>query len=75
MTWLIAVALKPLGALLFFGFALFASRLLWPLIPRGSIKTLLYDPSIQKRHPWKFFFLAALLTWGLVAFLGLVVYR
>jgi hypothetical protein len=74
MTWLLAVVLRPLGALLFFGTALVLARLVAGLIPNGSIKTLLYDRSIQKQHPWKFFFLAAIGVWGTVGVVALLVY-
>ena len=55
MTWLLAVVLRPFGALVMFGASAFiAYKLLYPLIPDGRIKTLLYDRTIRTQHPWKF---------------------
>lgn len=53
MSWLIAVALKPFVVLAFFAFAFLVARLLGKAIPAGKTKTLLYDRSVMKRHPWK----------------------
>jgi hypothetical protein len=71
MTWLVSVALRPIGALLLFGFALILARVLYRMIPAGALRTVLYDRTIRKRHPWKFFFLAAGGVWGAVALIGL----
>ncbi len=52
--WLIALILKPLALLAFFFGVYVLARIVSPLIPNGGIKRLLYDKSLQKRHPWKF---------------------
>lgn len=72
MTWLVAVALRPLGALAFFGGAAFLAYLIKPLIPM-SWRGLLYDRSIRKRHPWKFAIFGLLAIYGTAAIVGYLV--
>lgn len=71
MTWLLAVIFRPVGMLLFFGGSLAISRLLWPLFPAGRVRTLLYDRTLQKRYPWRVFFLFFVAFYGTI---GLVAY-
>lgn len=66
MTWLLAVVLRPLGSLLLFGSALLLARLLWPLIPSGRFRTVLYDRAIRKNHPWTFGLLGLAAIYGTV---------
>jgi len=66
MEWIFAVALKSVGALVFFGAAYFLALGLSRMIPNGSVKSLLYDRSIQKQHPWKFALLAMFAVWGAI---------
>ena len=73
MEWLIALAFKSVGALLFFGTAYFLARGLARVIPNGIIKTILYDRSIQKKHPWKFAFLGMFTIWGTIGLIALIV--
>lgn len=74
MTWLLAVVLKPFGALLFFGLAAFLAYFaVGPLIPNGRVKNVLYDRSIQKRHPWKFAALAFVTFYGTIALVSYLV--
>lgn len=72
MEWLIALAFKSVGALLFFGTSYFLALGLSRMIPDGAVKTLLYDRSIQKKHPWKFAFLAMFSVWGTVGLIALL---
>ena len=44
MTWLVALMLKPLAAVLVIFLAYCVSRLLWRWIPDGKIKRALYSP-------------------------------
>ncbi len=74
MEWIFAVALKSVGALFFFGLAFLLAQGLSKLIPNGSVKTLLFDRSIQKQHPWKFAFLAMFTVWGTVGLVALMVH-
>jgi len=73
MEWVIALALKSVGALLFFGTAYFLALGLSRLIPDGSVKSLLYDRSIQKKHPWKFALLGMFTIWGTIGLIALIV--
>lgn len=73
MTWLLAVIFRPVGALIFFGFALVVSRLLWPLIPDGPVKAVLYDRAILKRYPWTTFVVFATVFYGTVVAVYLLV--
>lgn len=66
MTWLLALILRPVGAFALFGFALLVARVLWPLIPAGRVRTVLYDRTIRKKHPWAFFFLACFGVYGTI---------
>ena len=70
----IAAALRPFGAFVLFTAALCVAWVIRPLIPGGKIKELLYDRSIRKRHPWKFFLAAAVGVYGTVAVIGWIVY-
>jgi hypothetical protein len=75
MTWVLALVLRPLAALVLFGFAAFvAIVLLKPLIPSGRIKDLLYDRTLRLRHPWRFAILAMVLCWGVQGLIGWYVY-
>lgn len=67
MTWLIAVALRPLGTLVYFGIALAIAYAIRPFIPEGRIKTALYDRTLRKRHPWKFFLGFSFALYGTIA--------
>jgi 4-hydroxybenzoate polyprenyltransferase len=73
MEWILAVAFKSVGALLFFGVAYLLARLIAPLIPNGRFKSVLYDRSIKKKHPWKFAVLAMVSVWGTVALIALTI--
>lgn len=65
--WLIAVVLRPLGALALFLGAYLIGRVVWHFIPPGRVRDVLYDREfgrlLQAQHPWTFFFafLAAML--------------
>lgn len=65
MTWLIAVALRPFGALVFFGAAAALAFLIRPLIP-SAWRPVLYDRTLRKRHPWKVFWVFAFCFYGTV---------
>ena len=70
--WLWAVVLKSLGALVLFGAAAFiAHKVLYPLIPNGRVKSLLYDRTIRTQHPWKF---GAAVLFGCYGMLGLMLW-
>jgi hypothetical protein len=72
MEWVIGLVIKPFAAVAFFVLAYLLARLLARTIPDGRIKALLYDRSIQKRHPWKFglgFLFGSWALIGLIAFL------
>lgn len=74
--WLIAVVLRPLGALvLFTAVAFVAYKVIGPLIPEGRIKAVLFDRGLRKRHPWKFFFLFAFCFYGTMGLVGWLVTR
>lgn len=75
MTWLVAVVLRPFGALVFFFVARAIALALYRVIPNGPLKTVLYDKSIRKRAPWRFFLLFAVMFYGTVALVALYVYR
>lgn len=65
--WLIAVVLRPFGALAFFGLAAFiAYKVIAPLIPEGRIKAVLFDRSLRTRHPWKFTVLLLVSVYGTI---------
>lgn len=65
--WLIAVVLRPLGALVFFGLAAFiAYKVIAPLIPEGRIKSILFDRTIRTRHPKKFTVLIVVSVYGTI---------
>lgn len=66
MSWLIGIALRPLGALVLFGGASFLAYLIRPLIP-SAWRGLLYDRELRKRHPWKFAIGAMAAIYGTVA--------
>ena len=66
MTWLIAVALRPLGALALFGLAFLTAGLLWPLIPDGRVKRILYDRTLRHRRKWMFAALVVVSFYGTV---------
>jgi hypothetical protein len=75
MTWLVAVVLRPFAALLLFGFAAFVAMVvIKPLIPKGRVKDMLFDRTLQKRYPWRFAILAIGLGWGVPALIGWYVY-
>jgi hypothetical protein len=65
--WLIAVILRPFGAFLYFGLALVIAHAIRPLIPNGRIKVILYDRTLRKRHPWRFFLGFAVVFYGTIA--------
>jgi hypothetical protein len=76
--WLIAVFLRPFGALLLFGVVAALALLLRPLIRSllpGRWVAVLYDRSLRKRHPCAFatgFFVLfygtiLLVAWGIGA--------
>jgi hypothetical protein len=67
MTWLLALVLRPFGAFVLFGAALVVARVLWPLFPAGRLRSVLYDRSIKKNHPWKFAILGMVACYGTVA--------
>lgn len=67
MEWFLATALRPIGALIYFGLALLISRMIAPLIPDGRVKSALYDRSIKKTHPWKFCLLGFITFYGCIA--------
>jgi hypothetical protein len=64
--WLIALILRPLGALIFWGGAALFAALLWHFIP-ASVRPVLYDKNIQKRHPWKFAIFGMIACYGTAA--------
>jgi hypothetical protein len=64
--WLVAVVLRPLGAFLYFGLALGIAYAIRPLIPNCRFKSILYDRTLRKRHPWKFFFGFSFVFYGTV---------
>lgn len=69
--WLIAVLIKPFAALAFFSFAFLLAQVASRFIPEGAIKRVLYDRSLQKRHPWKFGLGFLVAGWGVI---GLIAY-
>jgi hypothetical protein len=71
--WLIAVALKGFFGLAFFSVVWLMAAALRRFIPDGAVKALLYDPQIQKRHPWKFFLGFALVFYGVIALISVLV--
>lgn len=73
--WLLALFLKPFAALVLFCSAAVVARLAYRHIPPGKVKTLLYDPTLRDRHPWKFALLFMGLAWGLLGAVALVVYH
>jgi hypothetical protein len=75
MTWLLALVLRPVGAFAVFGFALLLARVLWPLIPAGRLRAVLYDRNIKKNHPWKFALLGMTACYGTAFLVWLWVYR
>jgi hypothetical protein len=69
-TWLLGLFLKPFVAVLLFGVTMVIARLLFPYIPAGPLKRLLYDPTLRERYPWRFaigFMLACAAAWGVGA--------
>jgi|GEM_PF-4984161 len=69
MTWVLAVVVRPLGAIVLFGLALAISfYVLKPLIPNGRVKALLYDRTFRDRRPVVFTMAIA----GGYAFIALV---
>jgi hypothetical protein len=71
MTWLLAVVLRPLFTVVFFGFAAFVAYVLvGPLIPEGRTKRVLFDRSIKRKHPWKFALLALVSCYGVAGLVG-----
>jgi 4-hydroxybenzoate polyprenyltransferase len=66
-SWLLAVVLKPFAALVFFSLAYFIAKGIAKAIPGGRVKDVLYDRSVQRRHPWKFALLAMVTIWGVIA--------
>lgn len=71
MTMFWAMALKGFVALAFFSVAYVISRILAKIIPNGRVKDVLFDRTLQARHPWKVFFLFTLFFFGAMA-LGIV---
>jgi hypothetical protein len=72
MTWLLAVVLRPFGALLFFGAAAVIAFAIRPLIP-PQWRGVLYDRTIRKQHPWPFFFAACIGVYGTIYLVGVAV--
>lgn len=70
--WLIALLLKPFVALAFFTATLLIARAIYPHIPDGWIKQLLYDPTLRVRYPWRFAIGAIAGAWGLAGLLALL---
>lgn len=70
--WTWAVLLKPFGAVVFFFVAYLIARALYRLIPDGNVKRILYDKELRKRHPWKFGLGFALLGYGVVIAMVLI---
>ena len=73
MSFAIASFLKPFAAFVFFAMAYAIARGLVGLIPSGRIKDVLYDKTIQKRHPWRFFLGFAALFYGVIVLVWLAV--
>lgn len=74
MEMFFAMAIKPFFALALFAAAYVLARGLAKAIPNGRIKDVLFDPSIQRRHPWKFALLAILSGWGALFVAGFITY-
>lgn len=68
-------ALKPFVALAFFAVALVAARMLWHVIPPGRVKQVLFDRTLQKKHPWKFGLGLLVGCWGVMLLIGYLTYR
>jgi len=64
--------LRPFFALALFAVAFLIARSLARAIPNGKVKTLLFDRELQKRHPWKFFFMGAAGIWGAILAVALL---
>lgn len=73
MEWVIALVLKPFVALALFVFAYLVAQLLSRAIPEGRAKALLYDRTLQKRHPWKFGLGFLFGSWGLIGIIAVLV--
>lgn len=73
--WLLGLFLKPFAAVVLFVGAAVAARLLFPLIPNGSAKRFLYDPTLRTRHPWKFALFFMAFGWGVMGLVGYLVWR
>lgn len=58
--------LKPFVLVAWFFVVYLIARSLSRLIPGGRIKDILYDRTIQKRHPWKFGIAALVGTYGTI---------
>lgn len=66
--WLIALVLKPyLLLVLFTSVAFIAYKVIHPLMPDGPLKQVLFDRTIQQRHPWKFALCAMGASYGCIA--------
>lgn len=70
--FVLGTLLKPLGLVAFFFLAYVLARGLHRLIPDGKVKHVLYDKTLQARHPWKVglgFMFAGYAAMGIIAFL------
>jgi hypothetical protein len=70
MFWVMLI--KPFVALALFTAAWAIARSMRSAIPDGRVKTLFYDRTLQRRHPWKFFFAGACGIWGAIITVALV---
>ena len=72
---LIAIAIKPLGLLVFLGGVAFIAWSMKRAIPDSAAKTLMYDRTFRNRHPRIFTALIVLSYILIFAFIGFMVER
>jgi len=73
MTWLLAVALRPFAAAVFFGISAALAFAIRPLIPDGQWKRLLYDRTFRNRRPVLFTLFILVGVYGTVFAVYLIV--
>ena len=63
--------LKPFILFLMLCMAAVIARLIYPLIPNGKIKQILYDKEVTKRHPYLYPLAGTVMAFVVIALVGL----